>query len=85
MFHALRGMVSKAANYYVNLLLGGVGGKTNKKKLNKVMLHASCRKGMTRAAEWRCKKSGVMDAFFYIYVIMIFVINVSLCTICACK
>ena len=33
MFHAPRGMVSKAANSYVNLLLGGVGGETNKKKL----------------------------------------------------
>ena len=32
------------------------------------MLHASCRKVMKRAAEWRGQKAGVMDALFYIYV-----------------
>ena len=34
------------------------------------MLDASCRKVMTRAAEWRGQKARVMDALFEIDVIM---------------
>ena len=33
------------------------------------MLHVSCRKVMTRAAEWRGQKAGVMDTLFEIDVI----------------